>query len=138
MTVCASATITGSARVGNAWLMYTVGGKTSPRRGVRRRRRLIWIAIFLARVERDAGQSRRALELWREARKVLLDDRATLAQLKVDDFNDYLELLCELADGGAAADRAELIDEASLISQLGQTPAAGRAITQVASPAGRE
>ncbi|HRD65266.1 MAG TPA: CHAT domain-containing protein [Candidatus Competibacter sp.] len=86
-----------------------------------------------ASVERSAGQPGRALELWRDTRRILLSDRATLAQLKADDVEGYLELLFQLAETDSAADKAALFDEAFVVSQLGQTPAAGRAITQVAA-----
>ncbi|MCB1770403.1 MAG: CHAT domain-containing protein [Candidatus Competibacteraceae bacterium] len=86
-----------------------------------------------ARVERSAGQSERALTLWRETRRMLLGDPTALAQLQTQDVEGYLELLFELIDNNAAADKAALLDEAFTVSQLGQTPAAGRAVTQVAA-----
>ncbi|MCC8988369.1 MAG: CHAT domain-containing protein [Candidatus Contendobacter sp.] len=89
--------------------------------------------IILATIEREAGQPQRALSLWREARGILLNDRATLAQLRTEDLEGFLELLFELAGADpASADRA-LLDEAFMIAQLGQTPAAGRAVTQAAA-----
>jgi len=86
-----------------------------------------------ADVERTAGQPERALTLWREVRRILANDRATLAQLKVEDVEGYLELLFQLAETAAPDDRAALLAEGFAVSQLGQTPAAGRAITQVAA-----
>jgi CHAT domain-containing protein len=86
-----------------------------------------------ADVERAAGQPERALALWRDARRILLNDRATLAQLKTEDVEGYLELLFQLVETDAADGKAALLDEAFTASQLGQTPAAGRAITQVAA-----
>ena len=86
-----------------------------------------------ARVERSAGQPERALELWRETRRILLCDPAALAQLQTQDMDGYLELLFELMDSNAAGDKLALLDEAFTVSQLGQTPAAGRAVTQVAA-----
>mgnify|MGYP001271248708 CR=1 FL=1 len=86
-----------------------------------------------ARVERSAGQPERALALWRETRRILLADQTTLAQLQTRDLEGYLELLFELAASAAPAERNALLDEAFTVSQLGQTPAAGRAITQVAA-----
>ncbi len=87
-----------------------------------------------ADVEHAAGQPQRALALWREARGVLLNDRAALAQLKTEEVAGYLELLFELADTDTAnSSKAALLDEAFMVSQLGQTPAAGRAVTQVAA-----
>lgn len=89
--------------------------------------------ITWAHVERAADQSERALALWREARKNLLSDRATLAQLKTEDIEGYLELLFELVHTDTADRKVALLDEAFTVSQLGQTPAAGRAVTQVAA-----
>ncbi|MCP5195659.1 MAG: CHAT domain-containing protein [Gammaproteobacteria bacterium] len=86
-----------------------------------------------ASVERAAGQPERALMLWREIRRMLLSDRAALAQLQTQDIESYLELLFELADRDPTVDRSILLDEAFAVSQLGQTPAAGRAVTQVAA-----
>ena len=89
--------------------------------------------IILAAIEREAGQPQRALSLWREARGILLSDRATLAQLRTEDLEGFLELLFEQAGPDpAGADRA-LLDEAFMLAQLGQTPAAGRAVTQAAA-----
>jgi len=90
--------------------------------------------ITQASVERAAGQPERALALWREARAMLLNDRAALAQLQTQDIEGYLELLFELIDGNdAVRDKQALLDEAFTASQLGQTPVAGRAVTQVAA-----
>jgi CHAT domain-containing protein len=86
-----------------------------------------------AAVEQSAGQSERALTLWREAHRILLSDQTALAQLQSKDLEGYLELLFELADGEGSGKQSALIDEAFTISQLGQTPAAGRAVTQVAA-----
>ena len=86
-----------------------------------------------ARVERSAGQPERALALWRETQRMLLADQTALAQLQTRDLEGYLELLFELAASAAPAERNALLDEAFTVSQLGQTPAAGRAITQVAA-----
>ncbi len=86
-----------------------------------------------AEVERAAGQPERALTLWREVRSILLSDRAALAQSQTVDMEGYLELLFQLADAPAANDKTALLDEAFAVSQLGQTPAAGRAVTQVAA-----
>ncbi|MFO7640252.1 MAG: CHAT domain-containing protein, partial [Candidatus Competibacteraceae bacterium] len=86
-----------------------------------------------ARAERSAGQPERALALWRETRRILLADQIALAQLQTRDLEGYLELLFELAASAAPAERNALLDEAFTVSQLGQTPAAGRAITQVAA-----
>jgi CHAT domain-containing protein len=86
-----------------------------------------------AGVERAAGQPERALALWREARRLLLSDRAALAQLQTEDVEGYLELLFQLADRSAGSAKTALLDEAFAVSQLGQTPAAGRAVTQVAA-----
>ncbi|MCC9000431.1 MAG: tetratricopeptide repeat protein, partial [Candidatus Contendobacter sp.] len=86
-----------------------------------------------AKVERAAGQPERALNLWRETRRILLSDGAALAELKTEDIEDYLELLFQLADSSAGGAKTALLDEAFAVSQLGQTPAAGRAVTQVAA-----
>ncbi len=86
-----------------------------------------------ARVERAAGQPERALALWREVRRILLSDRTALAQLQTQDVEGYLELLFQLADSSAGSAKTTLLDEAFAVSQLGQTPAAGRAVTQVAA-----
>ncbi|MCB1766659.1 MAG: tetratricopeptide repeat-containing protein, partial [Candidatus Competibacteraceae bacterium] len=86
-----------------------------------------------AQVERSAGQPERALELWRETRRMLLSDPTALAQMQTQDVEGYLELLFELIDSNAAGDQSALLDEAFTVSQLGQTPAAGRAVTQVAA-----
>ncbi|MCB1777189.1 MAG: CHAT domain-containing protein [Candidatus Competibacteraceae bacterium] len=86
-----------------------------------------------ARVERSAGQPERALALWREARRMLLGEPTALAQLQTQDMEGYLELLFERIDSNAVADKSALLDEAFTVSQLGQTPAAGRAVTQVAA-----
>lgn len=86
-----------------------------------------------ARVERAAGQSERALALWRETYKMLLSDRTALAQLQTQDVEGYIELLFELIDNDSTRDKSVLLDEAFTVSQLGQTPAAGRAVTQVAA-----
>jgi len=87
----------------------------------------------LATIEREAGQPQRALELWRETRRILLSDRAARAQLRTADLEGYLSLLFELAAAETGTDKAALLEEAFTISQLGQTPAAGRAITQMAA-----
>ncbi|TVR58067.1 MAG: CHAT domain-containing protein, partial [Candidatus Competibacteraceae bacterium] len=86
-----------------------------------------------ARVERSAGQPERALALWRETRRILLADQTALAQLQTRDLEGYLELLFELAARVPTDQRTALLDEAFIVSQLGQTPAAGRAVTQVAA-----
>ncbi|MBK8755308.1 MAG: CHAT domain-containing protein [Candidatus Competibacteraceae bacterium] len=86
-----------------------------------------------AKIERAAGQPERALNLWRETRRILLNDQAALAALKTEDIEDYLELLFQLADSTAGSAKTALLDEAFAVSQLGQTPAAGRAVTQVAA-----
>lgn len=86
-----------------------------------------------AAIERDAGQPQQALALWRTARDMLLNDRATLAQLRVEDVEGYLDLLFDLAGADAATGGNALLDEAFTVSQLGQTPAAGRAVTQAAA-----
>lgn len=87
-----------------------------------------------ANVEHAAGQSQRALAFWREARRILLDHPTALAQLKTEEVVGYLEVLFELADAPDAANsKTALLDEAFAVSQLGQTPAAGRAVTQVAA-----
>lgn len=86
-----------------------------------------------ASVERAAGQPERALTLWREVRRILSSDRAALAQLQTTDVEGYLELLFQLADSAAGSAKPALLDEAFAVSQLGQTPAAGRAVTQVAA-----
>ncbi len=86
-----------------------------------------------ADIERAAGNPERALALWRDARRILLDDRATLAQLQTEDIEGYLELLFQLAATDSRSDKAVLLDEGFTVSQLGQTPAAGRAVTQVAA-----
>jgi len=86
-----------------------------------------------ADVERAAGNPERALALWREVRRILSNDRATLAQQKMEDVEGYLELLFQLAATASGSDKAALLDEGFAVSQLGQTPAAGRAITQVAA-----
>ncbi len=86
--------------------------------------------MIQANIERDAGQPQRALELWRETRDMLLNDRATLAELQSTDLEGYLELLFQQA--GAVGDRA-LLDEAFTVAQLGQSPAVGRAVTQAAA-----
>jgi CHAT domain-containing protein len=88
--------------------------------------------MIQAEVERAAGQPRRALDLWRQARDMLLNDRATLAQLRADDLEGYLELLFELA-AAEAGGGTTFLDEAFTVSQVGQTPAAGRAVTQAAA-----
>lgn len=88
--------------------------------------------MLLAAIEREAGQPQRALDLWRQARDMLLNDRATLAQLRAEDFDGYLELLFDLA-GADPAGSSALLDEAFVVSQLGQSPAAGRAVTQTAA-----
>jgi CHAT domain-containing protein len=85
-----------------------------------------------ARVEQAAGQSARALTLWRDARRILTQDSVARAQLRTADLEGYLELLFQLA-GTDTANRQALLDEAFTVSQLGQTPAAGRAITQLAA-----
>lgn len=89
--------------------------------------------MIQAKVERAAGQPERALSLWRETRRILLSDQAALAELKTEDIEGYLELLFQLADANAASGKTALLDEAFTVSQLGQTPAAGRAVTQVAA-----
>ena len=86
-----------------------------------------------AGVERAAGQPDRALTLWREARRILLSDQTALAQLQSKDLEGYLELLFERAEQAGSGERTALLDEAFTVSQLGQTPAAGRAVTQVAA-----
>ncbi|MDG4552968.1 MAG: CHAT domain-containing protein [Candidatus Competibacter sp.] len=86
-----------------------------------------------AAIERDAGQARQALALWRTARDMLSNDRATLAQLRTEDIEGYLDLLFDLAETDAATDGNALLDEAFAVSQLGQAPAAGRAVTQAAA-----
>jgi len=86
-----------------------------------------------ARIERTAGQPDRALALWREIRRILLSDQTALAQLQSKDLEDYLELLFELANRAGSDEQTALLDEAFTVSQLGQTPAAGRAVTQVAA-----
>jgi len=89
--------------------------------------------IILAGIEREAGQPQQALTLWREARGILLSDRATLAQLRTEDLEGYLELLFALAGTDPATGDQTLLDEAFALAQLGQTPAAGRAVTQAAA-----
>ena len=89
--------------------------------------------ITQAGVERAAGQPDRALILWREARRILLSDQTALAQLQSKDLEGYLELLFEQAEQAGSGERTALLDEAFTVSQLGQTPAAGRAVTQVAA-----
>lgn len=85
--------------------------------------------ITQANVERAAGQPGRALDYWREARRILTGDPAALTQLRTEDIEGYLALLFEqIGDGNAA-----LLEEAFIVSQLGQTPAAGRAVTQTAA-----
>lgn len=86
-----------------------------------------------AEIERAAGQPERALTLWREVRRILVSDRAALAQVQTHDLEGYLELLFELAERDATGGNTALLDEAFAVSQLGQTPAAGRAVTQVAA-----
>ena len=86
-----------------------------------------------AAIERDAGQPQQALALWRTARDMLLSDRATLAQLRAEDIEGYLDLLFSLAGTDTDTGGNALLDEAFTVSQLGQTPAAGRAVTQAAA-----
>ncbi len=86
--------------------------------------------MLQAAIERDAGRPQRALDLWRTARDMLLNDHATLAQLRTEDFEGYLDLLFEFAGADAATGGSVLLDEAFTVSQLGQTPTAGRAVTQ--------
>jgi len=86
-----------------------------------------------ANVERAAGQPDRALALWREARCILLSDQTALAQLQSKYLEGYLELLFALAARDGSEGQTALLDEAFTASQLGQTPAAGRAVTQVAA-----
>lgn len=86
-----------------------------------------------AAIERDAGQPQQALALWRAARDMLMNDRATLAQLRTEDIEGYLDLLFDLAGTDAATGGSALLNEAFTVSQLGQTPAAGRAVTQAAA-----
>ncbi|HRK19264.1 MAG TPA: hypothetical protein PK970_09930, partial [Hyphomicrobiaceae bacterium] len=78
-----------------------------------------------AAIEHDAGQPQQALALWRAARDMLLNDRATLAQLRAEDIEGYLDLLFDLAGTDATTGGNALLDEAFTVSQLGQTPAAG-------------
>ncbi|MCP5426213.1 MAG: CHAT domain-containing protein [Gammaproteobacteria bacterium] len=85
-----------------------------------------------ARVEQAAGQPQLALSLWREALRILREDSTARAQLRTADIEGYLELLFDLA-GNDPTHRQALLDEAFTVSQLGQTPAAGRAITQLAA-----
>ncbi|NJN46470.1 MAG: tetratricopeptide repeat protein, partial [Candidatus Competibacteraceae bacterium] len=87
----------------------------------------------LATIEREAGQPQRALQLWREAQRILVSDRAARAQLRTTDLEGYLMLLFELAAVETGNNQTALLEEAFTVSQLGQTPAAGRAITQMAA-----
>ncbi len=89
--------------------------------------------MIQAGVERAAGQPDRALTLWREARRILLSDQTALAQLQSKELEGYLELLFERAEPAGSGERTALLDEAFTVAQLGQTPAAGRAVTQVAA-----
>ncbi len=89
--------------------------------------------MMQAKVERTAGQPERALTLWREARRMLLSDQSALAQLQTRTLEGYLELLFEQANRAGAGEQTALLDEGFTASQLGQTPAAGRAVTQVAA-----
>lgn len=89
--------------------------------------------MIQAEVERAAGQPQQALVRWRQARELLLGDRATLAQLRTDDLEGYLELLLERANAEAGGGGTAFLDEAFTVSQLGQSPAAGRAVTQAAA-----
>ena len=89
--------------------------------------------MLLATIETEAGQSQQALDLWRQAKEMLLNDRATLAQLRPEDFDGYLTLLFALADSADTTQRNALLDEAFIVSQLGQRPAAGSAVTQMAA-----
>ncbi|MEE4376481.1 MAG: CHAT domain-containing protein [Candidatus Competibacteraceae bacterium] len=88
---------------------------------------------ILAVIEHEAKQAQRALELWRETRRILLSDRAARTQLRTTDLEDYLSLLFELAAAESGTAKTALLEEAFTVSQLGQTPAAGRAITQMAA-----
>lgn len=83
-----------------------------------------------ARVEQSAGQFDTSLALWRQVVDIVDDKTNTEITIRVEDIAGYIHLLFDLAERDPAR-RSERLAQAFDASQLVNTAAAGRAITQM-------
>ena len=94
---------------------------------------LVEALVTQAEVEQATNQPQLALPHWREVRRILQANPTLLTQLPPELFEGYLTLLFQQSQHADSESASALHEEAFQIAQLGQTPAAGRAITQVAA-----